>query len=97
MSKSQFKNTLFISRYLRIRRLPSLSLQGNTWWKWITWEPNRAVKKTNLKPPENKFETTGLTPINSDLVNAPYVGEFPVVLECKLIKHDGLGLHSYEL
>lgn len=43
---------------------------------------------------ENKFETTGLTPVSSDLVDAPYVGEFPVVLECKLLKYDDLGLHT---
>ncbi len=43
---------------------------------------------------ENKFETTGLTPVKSDLVNAPYVKEFPLVLECKLVKHDNLGLHT---
>lgn len=43
---------------------------------------------------ENKFETTGLTPVASELVNAPYVAEFPVVLECKLVKHDDLGLHT---
>lgn len=43
---------------------------------------------------ENKFETTGLTPIASELVNAPYVAEFPVVLECKLVKHEDLGLHT---
>lgn len=43
---------------------------------------------------ENKFETTGLTPVASEHVDAPYVGEFPVVLECKLLKHDDLGLHT---
>lgn len=43
---------------------------------------------------ENKFESTGLTPVKSELVNAPYVSEFPVVLECKLVKYDDLGLHT---
>lgn len=42
----------------------------------------------------DKFADTGLTPIKSQLVNAPYVDEFPVVLECKLIKADDLGLHT---
>ncbi len=43
---------------------------------------------------ENKFETTGLTPVRSDLVYAPYIGEFPVVLECKLIHSFEIGLHT---
>ena len=32
----------------------------------------------------DKFAATGLTPVRSDLVDAPYVGEFPLVLECVL-------------
>lgn len=43
---------------------------------------------------ENKFETTGLTPVKSDLVDAPYVDEFPMVLECKLIHTYEIGLHT---
>ena len=42
----------------------------------------------------NKFEETGLTPVKSDLVEAPYVGEFPMILECKVIHHHELGLHT---
>jgi flavin reductase (DIM6/NTAB) family NADH-FMN oxidoreductase RutF len=42
----------------------------------------------------NKFSQTGLTPVQSDLVDAPYVGEFPMVLECQLIHHHKLGLHT---
>ncbi len=42
----------------------------------------------------NKFQETGLTPIKSDFVNAPFVEEFPVILECKLIKSEDLGLHT---
>ncbi len=42
----------------------------------------------------NKFQETGLTPVKSDLVDAPYVGEFPLVLECKLIHHFEIGLHT---
>jgi flavin reductase (DIM6/NTAB) family NADH-FMN oxidoreductase RutF len=43
---------------------------------------------------ENKFETTGLTPVHSDRVDAPYVEEFPVILECRLVKYEDLGLHT---
>ncbi|MBP1909340.1 flavin reductase family protein [Methanolobus bombayensis] len=42
----------------------------------------------------NKFEKMGLTPVKSDLVYAPYVEEFPIVLECKLIQSFELGLHT---
>jgi flavin reductase (DIM6/NTAB) family NADH-FMN oxidoreductase RutF len=31
---------------------------------------------------EDKFSVTGLTPVRSEVVDAPYVGEFPLVLEC---------------
>ena len=43
---------------------------------------------------EEKFAATGLTPVKSDLVNAPYVGEFPVVLECRLLQTVEIGVHT---
>ena len=42
----------------------------------------------------DKFKKTGLTPIKSELVDAPYVGEFPLVLECEVIHHYEIGLHT---
>jgi flavin reductase (DIM6/NTAB) family NADH-FMN oxidoreductase RutF len=42
----------------------------------------------------DKFEVTGLTAVKSEKVNAPYVEEFPVVLECKLLRDIDLGLHT---
>ena len=42
----------------------------------------------------DKFATTGLTPVRSDLLDAPCVGEFPVVLECKLLHTLDIGLHT---
>lgn len=42
----------------------------------------------------NKFETTGLTPVKSALVDAPYIKEFPMVIECKLKQTVELGLHT---
>lgn len=42
----------------------------------------------------DKFAVAGLTPQRSDLVDAPYVAEFPVVLECKLVHTAELGLHT---
>lgn len=43
----------------------------------------------------DKFEKTGLTPVKSDVVDAPYVGEFPLVLECKMIHFHEIGLHTH--
>lgn len=42
----------------------------------------------------DKFTATGLTPVRSDLVDAPYVAEFPLILECKLIHTLVIGLHT---
>ena len=42
----------------------------------------------------DKLATTGLTPIKGDHVDAPYLKEFPVAIECKLVKTVELGLHT---
>lgn len=42
----------------------------------------------------DKFAAAGLTPVKSDLVDAPYVQEFPLVLECRLTHTFELGLHT---
>ncbi len=42
----------------------------------------------------NKLDATGLTPIKSELINAPYIKEFPFVLECKVINIYEIGLHT---
>jgi flavin reductase (DIM6/NTAB) family NADH-FMN oxidoreductase RutF len=42
----------------------------------------------------DKFLATGLTPIKSDLVAAPYIKEFPLILECKLLHTFEIGLHT---
>lgn len=42
----------------------------------------------------NKFDRARLTPVSSTVVNAPYVGEFPLVLECKLLHTIEIGLHT---
>ena len=42
----------------------------------------------------NKFEVSGLTAVKSVLVDAPYIEEFPLVLECKLIHQVEIGLHT---
>lgn len=42
----------------------------------------------------NKFDISGLTPVKSELVDAPYAAEFPVVLECRLLQVVEIGLHT---
>lgn len=42
----------------------------------------------------DKFVATGLTPVKSDLVEAPYIKEFPVIIECKLFSTLELGIHT---
>lgn len=42
----------------------------------------------------DKFSETGLTAVRSELVDAPYVGEFPFILECNVVAIHELGLHT---
>ncbi len=43
---------------------------------------------------EDKLATVGLTPVKSVLVDAPYIREFPLVLECKVLHVTEIGLHT---
>lgn len=42
----------------------------------------------------DKFAVAGLTPVRSEKVDAPYASECPIVLECSLVHHQSLGLHT---
>ena len=42
----------------------------------------------------DKFARSGLTAVPSTVVDAPYVQEFPLVLECRLVRTVELGLHT---
>jgi flavin reductase (DIM6/NTAB) family NADH-FMN oxidoreductase RutF len=42
----------------------------------------------------DKFSVTKLTSVKSQLVDAPYVNEFPLILECKLLNTMEIGLHT---
>jgi len=42
----------------------------------------------------NKFARTGLTPVPGEAVRAPFVGECPVNLECRLLQIVRLGVHD---
>ena len=41
----------------------------------------------------NKFAETGLTPVKGEFVNAPYVKEFPIAIECEVTAFHDLGSH----
>ena len=43
---------------------------------------------------KDKFSAAGLTPQKSGVVDAPFIDEFPVVLECKLLHTIEIGLHT---
>jgi flavin reductase (DIM6/NTAB) family NADH-FMN oxidoreductase RutF len=42
----------------------------------------------------DKFAKTGLTPVKSDSVYAPYIEEFPLILSCKVMHIYEIGLHT---
>lgn len=42
---------------------------------------------------ENKFEKLGLHAMESEFVNAPYVDEFPIIVECKVTEYHDIGSH----
>lgn len=43
---------------------------------------------------EDKFSRSGLTPVRAEHVDAPYVKEFPLILECKVTHVIDIGLHT---
>ena len=42
----------------------------------------------------DKFAAARLTAVKSELVDAPYVGEFPLIIECRLLQTVELGIHT---
>ena len=42
----------------------------------------------------DKFAATGLSAVKSELVAAPYVKEFPLILECRLTHSLKIGIHT---
>jgi len=44
---------------------------------------------------EDKFARAGITAVRSEIVDAPYIKEFPMALECKLIHTVEVGIHTH--
>ncbi|HDQ04846.1 MAG TPA: flavin reductase family protein [Deltaproteobacteria bacterium] len=42
----------------------------------------------------DKFSKTGITAVKSAIVDAPYIQEFPMILECRLLNTFELGAHT---
>ncbi len=42
----------------------------------------------------DKFAVCGFTPVRAQYVDAPYVAECPVILECSLAQHHRIGTHT---
>ncbi len=42
----------------------------------------------------DKFAACKFTPVRSELIDAPYVAELPMTLECRLLRYTEIGLHT---
>jgi flavin reductase (DIM6/NTAB) family NADH-FMN oxidoreductase RutF len=73
---------------IRERKAFTISLPSEAYLKEADYFGMISGKDTD------KFAATKLTAIKSDLVDAPYVKEFPLILECKLVHVVELGLHT---
>jgi len=43
----------------------------------------------------DKFSTTELTAVRCDKVDAPYIQEFPLILECQVLSSSEIGIHTH--
>jgi len=43
----------------------------------------------------DKFSIARLTPVKSEIIDAPYIKEFPMILECKLTNSIEVGIHTH--
>jgi flavin reductase (DIM6/NTAB) family NADH-FMN oxidoreductase RutF len=66
----------------------TISIPREKYWKEADYVGIASGRDTD------KFKDTKLTPINSEVIDAPYIEEFPLVLECKLKEVVDLGLHT---
>jgi flavin reductase (DIM6/NTAB) family NADH-FMN oxidoreductase RutF len=70
------------------RRAYTVSIPGEEYWREADYAGIASGRDTD------KFEDTSLTPARSAAVDAPYVDEYPLVLECRLKETIDLGLHT---
>ena len=70
------------------RRAYTVSIPGEEYWREADYTGIASGRDTD------KFEDTALTPARSAVVDAPYVNEYLLVLECRLKETVDLGLHT---
>ena len=70
------------------RKAYTISIPSAAWVKEADYLGTTSGKNCD------KFSTMKLTPVRSELVDAPYVHEFPLVIECKVIHTLEIGLHT---
>lgn len=70
------------------REAYTVSIPGEEYWREADYAGIASGRDTD------KFKDTCLTPIKSEVVDAPYVDEYPLVLECRLKEIVELGLHT---
>jgi flavin reductase (DIM6/NTAB) family NADH-FMN oxidoreductase RutF len=82
------RKATYTYRNIMERKSFTVSIPSETYTKEADYFGIASGKKVN------KFSATGLTPVKSDLVDAPYVKEFPLIVECKVIQTIKIGLHT---
>ncbi|MBD3207763.1 flavin reductase family protein [Candidatus Bathyarchaeota archaeon] len=66
----------------------TVSVPGEEYWREVDYMGIVSGHETD------KVKDTDLTAVSSEIIDAPYVDEFPLVLECRLINSVDLGLHT---
>jgi len=70
------------------RKAYTVSIPKEVNWREADYSGTASGRETD------KFEDTSLKPVKSEVVDAPYVEEYPLVLECKLKDVVKLGSHT---
>ena len=70
------------------RKAYTVNIPGEIHWKEADYVGCVSGRDTD------KFKDTELNSVRSDLVDAPYIAEFPLILECKVKEVVELGLHT---
>jgi flavin reductase (DIM6/NTAB) family NADH-FMN oxidoreductase RutF len=70
------------------RKAYTVSIPGEEYWREADYIGMASGRDTD------KFQDTQITAVESKVVDAPYVDEFPLVLECELREVVELGLHT---
>jgi flavin reductase (DIM6/NTAB) family NADH-FMN oxidoreductase RutF len=83
LQRPRYSYAAIVNRQCYTVNIPSAALVKQTDYAGITSGRN-----------VNKFEKLGLTPVRSELVDAPYVQECPAVFECRLVHSHDLGTHT---